>query len=74
MNKCPLCCYEFNETALSCATVCPIAAVQGCHIVCCPNCGYQMADERKLGITRWLRRTLTAKAKVAPNFEGALPK
>ncbi len=71
MLKCPLCGYDFNETAMNCATVCPIAAVQGCHLVCCPNCGYQMVDERKLGLTRWLRRALTPKA--APKPEGELP-
>jgi hypothetical protein len=35
-----------------------MAAIQGCHLVCCPNCGYQMVDESKSGIARLLRRLL----------------
>jgi Fe2+ transport system protein FeoA len=25
---------------------CPIAQVNGCSMVCCPNCGYQMPDKQ----------------------------
>jgi hypothetical protein len=55
---CPLCGCDFDETDHSCATDCPIASIQGCHLVCCPNCGYQMVDESKSGVARWLRRLL----------------
>lgn len=53
---CPLCGFQFDETSLSCQAVCPLAAVQGCSLVCCPNCGYQMVDERKSGLAQLLRR------------------
>ena len=56
--NCPLCGFEFDETALTCASACPMAAVQGCNLVCCPNCGYQMVDERKSGLAQLLRRAL----------------
>jgi predicted Zn-ribbon and HTH transcriptional regulator len=56
--NCPLCGYEFDETALTCAAACPMAQVQGCNLVCCPNCGYQMVDERKSGLAQFLRRAL----------------
>ena len=58
---CPLCGHEFDETDRSCATSCPIASLQGCHLVCCPECGYQMVDEHKSGIARLLRRLLPEK-------------
>ena len=54
--NCPLCGYEFDETALTCQAKCPMAAVQGCSLVCCPNCGYQMVDERKSALAQFLRR------------------
>jgi hypothetical protein len=53
---CPLCGCEFDQTDHSCLSNCPMAAVQGCNLICCPNCGYQMVDESKSGIARLLRR------------------
>jgi hypothetical protein len=54
--RCPLCSFEFDETGMACASSCPMASLQGCHLVCCPNCGYQTVDETKSGIARFLRR------------------
>lgn len=54
---CPLCGYEFDATRLGCYAACPLAVLQGCQLVCCPNCGYQMVDEKKSGLVRLLRRT-----------------
>ncbi len=56
--RCPLCGHGFDETRMSCVAVCPLARVQGCNLLCCPNCGYQMVDERKSGVARLLRRLL----------------
>ena len=56
MIVCPLCGYEYDETALSCSSGCPLAAVQGCHLICCPNCGYQIVDERQSNLAQLLRR------------------
>ena len=53
---CPLCGCEFDETDHSCVTSCPMASIQGCNLICCPNCGYQMVDESKSGIAKLLRR------------------
>ncbi len=54
--NCPLCGYDFDETDHACQAKCPMAAVQGCSLVCCPHCGYQMVDERKSGLAQLLRR------------------
>jgi hypothetical protein len=35
-----------------------MASLQGCHLLCCPNCGYQMVDESESFIVKLLRRTL----------------
>jgi hypothetical protein len=69
--NCPLCGHRFDETALSCQVACPMAAVQGCHLVCCPNCGYQMVDERKSRAVQLLRRMLSvaARDRSAPEAE-----
>jgi Fe2+ transport system protein FeoA len=57
--RCPLCGYEFDSTLLSCHSSC--AFNEACGIICCPNCGYQMADEQKSRIATILRRLLTPK-------------
>nr|MBI2905280.1 hypothetical protein [Chloroflexota bacterium] len=53
---CPLCGFEYDETALDCHAACPMA--EGCAIVCCPNCGYQSVDESKSALAKLLRRLL----------------
>ncbi len=55
---CPLCGTEFDEKDHGCEATCPIASVQGCHLVCCPHCGYQMVDESRSALARGLRRLL----------------
>jgi hypothetical protein len=52
--KCSLCGYEFDKDALICHAQCPLA--QGCHIICCPNCGYQVVDETKSDTIQLLRK------------------
>jgi Fe2+ transport system protein FeoA len=50
--RCGFCGYEFNwDRAQTACTACPLA--RGCHLVCCPQCGYQMPPEAKL--VGWLR-------------------
>jgi len=56
MTVCLLCGYEFDEAHLSCGAGCPLAALQGCQLKCCPNCGYQSVDERKSTLAQLLRR------------------
>jgi hypothetical protein len=55
---CPLCGCDFDETDHSCAGKCPMAAIQGCSLICCPNCAYQMVDENKSAAAKLLRRLL----------------
>lgn len=48
--KCPLCGYEFTEEqARTACSSCPLS--QGCNMVCCPNCGYEIPVE-----PGWLKR------------------
>ena len=54
--KCLLCGFEFDEHGLSCHSSC--ALNKHCHIICCPNCGYQVVDESKSGLVSALKRTL----------------
>ena len=45
--KCPLCGNEFREEESKAACQgCPLAGA--CHMVRCPNCGYDMPPEPKL--------------------------
>ena len=64
--RCPLCGATFDETDHSCAGSCPMAAVQGCHLVCCPHCGYQMVDENRSGLVKLLRRFVKPPARPGP--------
>lgn len=52
--RCPLCGFEFEPTAMSCHSSC--AFNDSCGIICCPNCGYQIPDERKSRMADALRR------------------
>jgi Fe2+ transport system protein FeoA len=54
--RCPLCNYEFEVTAMSCHVSCAFNA--SCAIICCPNCGYQIPDERKSRLAEAFRRFL----------------
>ncbi|MEE9399570.1 MAG: hypothetical protein V3V23_04810 [Dehalococcoidales bacterium] len=45
--KCPLCGNQFQEKeAQAACTGCPLAGA--CHMVRCPNCGYDIPGEPKL--------------------------
>lgn len=76
---CPLCGYTFDEAALSCRDAgCPLAELQGCAMICCPNCGYQMPDERQsalAGLLRGVQKRLTPAAPVirAQNLSALAP-
>ena len=52
--RCPLCGFEFEPTLMSCHSSC--AFNDSCGIICCPNCGYQIPDERKSRMADALRR------------------
>ncbi|MBP7692300.1 MAG: hypothetical protein KA764_10300 [Anaerolineales bacterium] len=61
MRRCPLCQAEFDDTQSACHAGCPLAALQGCHLICCPHCGYQQVDERQSNLARALRRLWPAR-------------
>ncbi len=56
MMRCPLCGFEFEETAMNCHSSCTFN--ESCAIICCPNCGYQVPDERRSRVAAALRRAI----------------
>lgn len=58
MTTCPLCGFEFDAEVMACHTSC--AFNNQCAVICCPNCGYQMVDEKRSALAdrvrRWLER------------------
>lgn len=59
LRTCSLCGYSFDAAGLACHTSCPMSA--GCHIICCPNCGYQVPDENHMRIAGTLKRLWEAR-------------
>jgi len=68
--NCPLCGFEFDETSLQCHTACAMSA--SCAMVCCPQCGYQMVDERRSVAAGWLRRLFWRQAPASRPAPGGL--
>jgi hypothetical protein len=58
LRTCALCGYAYDAVGMACHTSCPLSA--GCHVTCCPNCGYQTPDETKMGVAGALKRTWDA--------------
>lgn len=55
--KCPLCSFEFDPVTLDCrAAGCPVAHINGCTLICCPNCGYQMPDKQGSALVSLIER------------------
>jgi hypothetical protein len=52
-EQCPLCGRAFD--AKGCRPSCPMSA--GCHVVCCPNCGYGFPQEHR-GLAGLIQRAL----------------
>jgi hypothetical protein len=42
-ERCPLCGVDFDATGQGCRPSCPMS--KGCHVVCCPSCGYSFPQE-----------------------------
>ncbi len=65
--KCALCGYEFNSAeSFSRCQACPLT--RHCHLVCCPNCGYQVPD--RAHSLSWFKRI---KQKFNPEKTGPIP-
>jgi Fe2+ transport system protein FeoA len=62
--QCPFCSFEFLPVGDVCHTGCPLAG--HCHMICCPNCGYQMVDATRSRLAGWLRKLWPQTAKVEP--------
>jgi hypothetical protein len=56
LEKCPLCGHAFHADAERCRPACPLA--KGCHMTCCPQCGYGFPQEHA-GLAGVLKRALT---------------
>jgi hypothetical protein len=68
MVTCGLCGYTFDAQDQGCHAGCPLAAWQGCALVCCPQCGYQMVDERQSNGARLLKRLWPARPDAKPEL------
>ena len=53
-ERCPLCGANFDAAGQGCRPSCPLS--KGCHVVCCPSCGYSFPQEA--GLAGGLRRLL----------------
>lgn len=67
---CPLCGFEFDESALSCHSSC--AFNKACAVICCPNCGYQVADERKSRLVAAFRAALRRRSARVTDEQAAI--
>jgi Fe2+ transport system protein FeoA len=43
--QCRLCGFDFDSDGMACHTGCPFGSK--CNLICCPNCGYQVVDDRR---------------------------
>lgn len=66
--QCPLCSFEFLPVGDACHTGCPLAG--HCHMICCPNCGYQMVDATRSRLAGWVRKLWPQAAKVERQPQG----
>jgi Fe2+ transport system protein FeoA len=57
--RCQLCGHEFEPSRSVCHSACPLGS--HCHLICCPNCGYQVVDESKSRLAGWLRKWFPGK-------------
>lgn len=68
--QCPLCGFTFDETLMACHSSCTFN--ESCGIICCPNCGFQVADERKSRLANALRTALARRRKMVVRGECTL--
>lgn len=61
---CPLCSFAFLPLGEVCHTGCPMNG--HCHMICCPNCGYQMVDADRSRLAGWLRKLWPGAAAKGP--------
>ncbi len=54
LHICPLCGHKYDASKAVCHTSCPLGA--SCNLICCPNCGYQVPNEDRMGLTKKLRQ------------------
>lgn len=52
--QCPLCGARFNADEHKRCSQCPFG--NRCSLICCPQCGYQMVDERKSTLAALVKR------------------
>lgn len=59
--RCPFCTYQFEETDAHGCKGCTMART--CHMIRCPNCGYEIPAEPKLikAIRAWRQKNATGR-------------
>jgi hypothetical protein len=62
---CPMCGYVYDPDEHIACRSCPLH--KNCHLVCCPNCGYESIDPGRSvlaqAVDRWLRLGFMGKSK-----------
>jgi len=53
-TTCTMCGHRYNPDDYPSCQECPLQA--GCHLSCCPLCGYEMIDPDKSRLARWFSR------------------
>jgi len=61
--RCQLCGYQFDASSLACHAGCPLGS--HCNLICCPHCGYQVVNESKSVVAKFLSRFWPAAAEPA---------
>jgi Fe2+ transport system protein FeoA len=69
--QCKLCGFEFDADVLACHTGCPFG--EKCALICCPNCGYQVVDDRRSVVARFLERITGIGKKSTPTQPSSHP-
>jgi uncharacterized protein (DUF2225 family) len=59
-ETCPLCTTRFDAEGQGCRPSCPMS--KGCHVLCCPSCGYTFPQE-ETGLAGRLRSWLDRREK-----------
>lgn len=56
MIVCSMCGHRFDESGHQACQKCPLQ--KDCHLICCPNCGYEMVNVHRSKLARWAARML----------------
>jgi Fe2+ transport system protein FeoA len=74
---CPMCATEYDPRDNRACELCPLGA--GCHLACCPTCGYTTVDPQASRLAGWFSRAARRRhrprrhGRILPEGLGAVP-